>query len=162
MGGHPLFWLQFAIAMFNQKEFFKSKIYLDTASKSAKNIEFNPFQIDNFRARLLLASDASIGIDPWLRFSDAREILFKQVNKKNDEYIYRSASAINSFVNYYADGFEYIKLVEIGKFIKTILNKATEATGDIQFESRHSLKRLSEAYQVIEVKLNKIQQCNEQ
>ena len=158
MGGHPLFWLQFAIAMFNQKEFLKSKIYLDTAGESAKNIEFNPFQIDNFRARLLLASDESLGIDPWIRFSDARDILLKQVNKKNDEYVYRSASALNSFVNYYADSFEYINLIEIGKFIKTILRKSTEATRDIQYESRHSLKRLLEASQLIE---EKIQQYND-
>ena len=153
MGGHPLFWLQFAIAKFNQKEYFESKRYLDTAAESAKSKSFDPFQIENFRARLLLASDPSIGIEPWERFSEARVILLKQANEINDDHLYRSASALNSFLNAHINEFDNVKLKVILQFAQTILDKSIEATEEIKRDSRYSLARLTEARDKVEKKL---------
>ena len=51
-----LFWLQYAIVLTNEREYFSAKIIFDTAFGKAKSSDFDTFQVDNHYARYLLES----------------------------------------------------------------------------------------------------------
>ena len=153
LGGHPLFWLQFAIAKFHQREYLTSMTYINTAMDSAITKKFDPFQIENFKARLFLGADSSLGIDPWERFSQARDLLFKQIRNVVDEHIFRAAAELRPFVNAYLDKFDKSKLELILEFAEVIIEKYRQTPYDTKRDARHDLERIKEAKDKLKEKL---------
>lgn len=89
MSRNPQFWLQFAIARMEDKNYHASLILFKTAYSHARAIKnYNTFQIDNHYARYLLESRTH---DPGYRddfviFVEAHQLLVKQARKERGAY----------------------------------------------------------------------------
>jgi tetratricopeptide (TPR) repeat protein len=144
LGKFPLFWLQYAIAYINSKQFDIAFRYLHTAYEMARHTNFNVYQIDNQYARLLFLADDSIHYSPYERFKKAKSIIMKQLFDTPDRYVYRAAGALVSFQHYF-DKFSYKELSEVLQFINIIEKRQIDLSNDLQNEIYWDMNRIAEA-----------------
>jgi hypothetical protein len=88
---NSFFWLQYAIACMEIKEYDRAQIYLSTAYGYAnQNTDFEPFQIDNQQARLylrLIEEKIVTGDEMMELFEMAHQLLMKPpTSDKDDEW----------------------------------------------------------------------------
>uniref|UniRef100_UPI003CF3EDAE hypothetical protein n=1 Tax=Brevundimonas sp. TWP2-3-2 TaxID=2804648 RepID=UPI003CF3EDAE len=87
-----LFWLQYAIILTSEREYFGAKVIFDTAFGRARNSDFDTFQVDNHYARFLLESRMSAPKD----FPDAF-FAFLEAHKRIRNQILRDRSATHPY-----------------------------------------------------------------
>ncbi len=83
---NPYFWLQFGITALNLEYYRQASIYFDNASTNAnKMVEFDTFQIDTHKARLLLYAEMHENSnnpgEAMKTFEDAHKLLLNNSNK---------------------------------------------------------------------------------
>lgn len=81
---NPFFWLQYAIARMEIKDYKEAKIYLENAYQYANGIKkFDPYQLDSHKARLLL--EQTIYFDnkeeAYSSFVEAHQLIYNNNNK---------------------------------------------------------------------------------
>lgn len=104
---NPYFWLEFGITALNLDNYNQASIYFDNAYANAKNMEnFDTFQIDTHKARLLLCSEmynnqtnAKEAVDTFLK---AHELLLHNSNSgEKIRYVLRQVGRYNEYYTYY-------------------------------------------------------------
>lgn len=142
-GGFPLFWLQYAIAMINIKDYPMAKRYLDTAVESAKRIGFDDYQIRNQYARLLLMCGDSLGMEAYERFDKARNFLLSSTHDYTDPHVFHAAAAMSAMKKDFQN-FTISQLKSVEELIR-LLNKAHDhLPPDVQYDVRHDIQRINE------------------
>lgn len=124
---NPYFWLQYAIAATVYEDFERASSYFDTAYAYADRLEwFNPFQIDNHKARFLLRKairhdDVS---NAMTAFRQARAIVNRQVTEKRRyHYPFRVASEYAEFYDTFAADLQPKERQEIFRAARFVLKR---------------------------------------
>lgn len=141
LGSFPLFWLQFAIAKLNYRDFVTAKQYLKSAYQMAERTNFNTYQIDNQYAKLMLMADDTILDSPFDRFCKAENLLTHQLINNQDKYPYRSAATLKYFKVYF-NTLTIEQLIRIKKFINTIEACEQNLPIDIKEEVFFDMQRI--------------------
>ena len=107
---NPQFWLQYAIARMSFKDYKNAGVYFETAfALSERMSNYDDYQIKNHYARYLLESsiERAIDVDPVEVFSQAHEILVRQIGGKSEgHYPYRVAQKYLDFIEAKEEAFD--------------------------------------------------------
>jgi hypothetical protein len=97
-----LFWLQYAIILTSEREYFGAKVIFDTAFGRARSSDFDTFQVDNQYARYLLESRMYAPNefpDPFYAFLEAHKRLRHQIIRdRSATHPYRVAELYPEFL----------------------------------------------------------------
>lgn len=104
---NPYFWLQFGITALNLDNYQQASIYFDNAYTNALKMKnFDTFQIDTHKARLLLCSEmnknSTNSNDAMETFFKAHELLLHNSNKgEKMRYVLRQVGRYYEYYSYY-------------------------------------------------------------
>ncbi|MBS0295345.1 MAG: SIR2 family protein [Proteobacteria bacterium] len=137
-----LFWLQYAIVLTNEKEYFGAKIIFDTAFGQARNSDFDTFHVDNHFARFLLESRMfapdQFG-DPFYAFTEAHKRLRSQIIRdRGSTHPYRVAEIYPDFAEILWDKFDARQRVVVRRSLVEMRDFLHSAP------TRHGRQKISE------------------
>lgn len=108
---NPFFWLQFGITALNLEFYTQASIYFENAYSNASRMsDFDTFQIDTHRARLLLFKEmADNSNNPVTALKTFHEVNFLLINNGNkgarNTYVFRQVGEYYKYYNYYINIF---------------------------------------------------------
>ncbi|SCJ53481.1 SIR2 family protein [Clostridium saudiense] len=137
---NPFFWLQYAIARMDIKNYKEAKLYLDSAyayASSEKSLD--AYQLDSHKARFLLESTLFYNNrdDAYKNFMDAHTLIYYNSNKPaNLHYPLKQAIFYHEF---YVKFYEYFDQTQKAMFLfccKQIKDKINEYSSALRKEGR--------------------------
>ncbi|HFR4221557.1 hypothetical protein [Bacillus sp. A260] len=124
------FWLQYAMACIDAKQFDRAEVYFKNAYKSAYS-GFNTFQIDTQYGRFLLevGLNEDMSKESFDNFMKANNYLKGAILKKPNQsyYVYKQAYLIEKYINKYVnfwDRKEKAKALEICKYLQREIQRS--------------------------------------
>jgi hypothetical protein len=132
---NPLFWLQYAIAALVTEDFNRAGKYFDAAYSFAENRDYyDAYQIDNHYARFLLlkairSEDVAVSM---VAFSEARKLIYGQMDRERLHYPYRVASLFVDFYETFASRLTPQQVGEIKRAAQYVSDRIAKLPPDRQ------------------------------
>ncbi|MBC3905940.1 nSTAND3 domain-containing NTPase [Undibacterium umbellatum] len=140
---NPHFWLQYAIARLSfEDSLTEIETYFQSAYKHAEEINYDPFQIDNHYARLLLirAIKEPFSVTTFSNYSKAKSIVMNQValGATRKHYPYRVATLVLDLVKIHGEKFDQKQIKDFALFCGDILTRIEKSNQSIR-EHKHTI-----------------------